>query len=57
MSMTPDDLKARTKKFAVDVILFAKAIPADPINREIAKQQAERRKESRIKNRQSTTNH
>ena len=36
--MTPDDLKARTKKFAVDVIRFAKAIPADPINNEIAVQ-------------------
>jgi hypothetical protein len=29
--MTPDDLKARTKKFAVDVIRFAKAIPKDHI--------------------------
>ena len=28
--MTPDDLKARTKKFAVDVIRFAKTIPKDP---------------------------
>jgi four helix bundle protein len=36
--MTPNDLKARTKKFAVDVILFAKAIPQDPIDREIAVQ-------------------
>ena len=36
--MTPDELKARTKKFAIDVILFAKAIPHDPINREIASQ-------------------
>src|SRR5262245_18276012 len=36
--MTPDDLKARTKKFAVDVVRFAKAIPQDPINREIASQ-------------------
>ena len=34
--MTPDDLKARTKKFAVDVIRFAKAIPKDHINDEIA---------------------
>jgi len=25
--MTPDDLKARTKRFAVDVIRFAKTIP------------------------------
>ncbi len=38
MSMTPNQLKARTKKFAVNVILFAKAIPQDPINREIAAQ-------------------
>jgi hypothetical protein len=29
--MTPDDLKARTKKFAVDVIRFAKAVPQDAI--------------------------
>lgn len=36
--MTPDELKARTKKFAVEVILFAKAIPVDPIDREIAVQ-------------------
>lgn len=36
--MTPDQLKARSKKFAVDVILFAKAIPQDPINDEIASQ-------------------
>ena len=36
--MTPNELKARTKKFAVDVILFAKAIPQDPINCEMAVQ-------------------
>ena len=36
--MTPNELKARTKKFAVEVILFAKAIPHDPIDREIAAQ-------------------
>jgi hypothetical protein len=30
-SMTPDDLKARTKKLAVDVIRFAKAVPQDAI--------------------------
>jgi four helix bundle protein len=36
--MTPEDLKARTKKFAVDVIRFAKAIPRDHINDEIASQ-------------------
>ena len=36
--MTPDELKARTKKFAVDVIQFARAIPRDLINGEIASQ-------------------
>ena len=36
--MTPEDLKARTKKFAVDVIRFAKTIPKDHINDEIASQ-------------------
>jgi four helix bundle protein len=36
--MTPEDLKARTKKFAVDVIRFAKGIPKDHINDEIASQ-------------------
>lgn len=40
-NMTPDDLKARTKKFAVDVIRFAKAIPKDHINDEIASQLAD----------------
>src|SRR5688572_5912464 len=39
--MTPDDLKARTKKFAVDVIRFAKAIPKDHINDVIASQLAD----------------
>ena len=39
--MTPDDLKARTKKFAVDVIRFAKAIPKDHINDEIGSQLAD----------------
>ena len=34
--MTPVELKARTKKFAVDVIRFAKSIPRDHINDEIA---------------------
>jgi four helix bundle protein len=38
MRMTPDQLKARTKKFAVDAIRFAKSIPRDPINDEIASQ-------------------
>jgi four helix bundle protein len=36
--MTPDQLKARTKKFAVETIRFAKSIPRDPINDEIASQ-------------------
>jgi four helix bundle protein len=39
--MTPDELKGRTKKFAVDVIRFAKAIPKDHINDEIASQLAD----------------
>jgi four helix bundle protein len=38
LGMTPDDLKARTKQFAVDVIHFVRTIPQDPINREIASQ-------------------
>ena len=36
--MTPEDVKARTKEFAVDVIRFAKAIPKDHINDEMASQ-------------------
>jgi four helix bundle protein len=36
--MTPEELKARTKKFAVDVIQFARTIPQDPIDRDIASQ-------------------
>jgi four helix bundle protein len=36
--MTPDELKARSKRFAVNVILFAKRIPKDAINDEIAVQ-------------------
>jgi four helix bundle protein len=36
--MTPDDMKARTKQFAVNVIRFAKSIPRDHINDEIASQ-------------------
>jgi four helix bundle protein len=37
--MTPDDLKARTKKFAVDIIRFAKTcIPRDAIHDQIAAQ-------------------
>src|SRR5215216_1296970 len=36
--MQPQDMRDRTKKFAIDVIRLAKAIPRDPINDEIAKQ-------------------
>jgi len=36
--MTPEALKARTKKFAVDIIRFARKIPIDHINRQIAAQ-------------------
>src|SRR5688572_10548281 len=37
--MTPDDLRARTKKFAIDTIRFARAhIPRDPVNGDIARQ-------------------
>jgi four helix bundle protein len=38
MGMTPAELKARTKKFAVDIIQFARLIPRDHINDEIASQ-------------------
>ena len=36
--MSPEQLRARTKKFAIDVIRFAKTVPHDPINDEIAAQ-------------------
>ena len=36
--MNPEELRRRSKKFAVDVITFAKKIPKDPINNEIAVQ-------------------
>jgi four helix bundle protein len=36
--VTPEELRARTKKFAVDVIRFGKTISKDPINNEIAPQ-------------------
>ena len=37
--MTPEDLRRRTKKFAIDVIRFARThIPRDPINSELASQ-------------------
>ena len=38
--MTPDDLKARTKQFAVDVLRFARTIPRDPTNNDMARQLA-----------------
>ncbi len=39
--MKPQDLRDRTKKFAIDVIRFAKTIPRDPIHDEIARQLAD----------------
>ena len=36
--MTPEALKARTKRFAIDIIRFAKTIPVDHINRKISSQ-------------------
>ena len=36
--MTAEVLRARTKKFAVDIIRFAKTLPTDPIDRQIAVQ-------------------
>lgn len=36
--MTPDLLRARTKKFAIDAIRLGKSVPIDHINREIARQ-------------------
>ncbi len=36
--MTAEILRARTKKFAVDIIRFAKTLPTDPIDRQIAVQ-------------------
>jgi len=36
--MTPDDLKARTKKFAVDVIALVRTVAHDAINDQIASQ-------------------
>ena len=36
--LTPEAMRARTKKFAVDVIRFAKQVPCDPINDYIAGQ-------------------
>lgn len=39
--MTPEQLRARTKKLALDAIRVGKAVPRDPINNEIAKQLTE----------------
>jgi hypothetical protein len=39
--MQPEDLRARTKKFAVDIIGFARQIPPDRINNQIAAQLAD----------------
>jgi four helix bundle protein len=36
--MQPEDLRVRTKKFAVDVIAFARSIPPDRINHQMAAQ-------------------
>jgi hypothetical protein len=38
IAMTPDDLKARTKKCAIHVITFAGSEPQDPIHNDIASQ-------------------
>src|SRR4029453_17776127 len=38
VSMTPDELKALTRKFSVHHIQFARIVPRDPINDEIASQ-------------------
>ena len=38
--MTPDDLKTRTKKFAVDIIKLAKRLPKDNVDRLVTGQLA-----------------
>jgi four helix bundle protein len=38
MGMTPEELKARTKRFAVDIVKFVRTLPSDPITREIGLQ-------------------
>ena len=38
--MTPDDLKARTRKFAVDIIKLAKRLPKDTVDRLVTGQLA-----------------
>jgi four helix bundle protein len=39
--MTPEAMRTRTKKFAVDVLRFAKQVPRDPINDHIVAQLTE----------------
>ena len=36
--MTPDQLRARTDKFSVDIINFCRALPSDPFTRRLALQ-------------------
>ena len=36
--MTPDELRSRTKRFAIDVIRFAKTLPRDQITAVMARQ-------------------
>ena len=36
--MTPDELRARTDKFSVDIITFCRSLPSDPFTRRIALQ-------------------
>lgn len=36
--MTPDELRARTDKFSVDIINYCKSLPPDPFTRRIALQ-------------------
>ena len=36
--MTPDQLRARTDKFSVDIINFCRALPPDPFTRRLALQ-------------------
>jgi four helix bundle protein len=38
MGMTPEELKARTKRFAVGIVKFVRTLPSDPITREIGLQ-------------------
>jgi four helix bundle protein len=36
--MTPSELKLRTKRFAVDIVKFARTLPTDPVTVVIARQ-------------------